>query len=548
VYEVAVIGTGFGGAVVACRTAQRWPGQVVVLERGKRYARGSFARSPADMRDNFWDADGRHPDRRGLFDVRSYRRMDVVVAAGFGGGSLVYANVILKPPAEVFANPAWPASCPEAVMDPYFDVVRTVLDARPVPAEPRIPRTELFRHAAVAIGRSSRPLDLAVTFGRDPGASTDLVNAFGAEQGSCTYCGECDIGCNVGAKNTLDLNYLHAAEHHHGAEIRTDSLVESIVPVDADGRDDPTQDGTHGYRVTYRHLAGDPSVSSSVAARRVVVAAGALGSTELLLRCRDVHRTLPRLSPALGSRFSGNGDFLSFLASADSPTRPEYGPVITQAIDVNLFDAHDPQRAFVLEDAGYPNELAWYIEGAKPTVFKVRALARALVRRRRARGPIGDRLRDLLGGTVTSRSAVLLCMGIDTATGRLSLDRDGRITLRWPQRANRALYRAIIAEADRFGRAVGASLVVSAPSWWRPVRRNVTVHALGGCPLGEVVSDDPARFGEAAGHRHLYVADGAIIPIAVGANPSLTIAALAERVAEGITGMQPDATLGVTGT
>ena len=563
-FEAVVVGSGFGGAVVACRSAQRWPGAVLVLERGKRYPAGSFARTPDEMSSNFWNADGdrkgrknyRHADQRGLFDVRHFRRMDAVMAAGLGGGSLIYANVILEPPQAVFNDQRWPMSCTEPAMRPYYEVVRKVLGARPLPdasnAERRVPRAEIFADAAVKMGRKSRPLDLAVYFGDDPSApivpGRTVTNAHGAEQTSCTYCGECDLGCNTHAKNTLDLNYLFVAEHDHRAVIETQSLVEKIVPLDADGHDDPTADGTHGYRVQYRNL--DRTVSTSVVAKRVIVAAGALGSTELLLRCRDIHKTLPSLSPRLGTGFSGNGDFLTFVTGVEKETRPSYGPVITQAIDFNLFDQHDPDRAFILEDAGYPNELAWFVEGAKPAVFKIGAILRAArhalkrTARGRAGGRMGYALRDALGGDVTSNSAVLLCMGLDSATGDLTLDRNGWVTVRWPQRANLALYKAIARAGREFGTAVSAALVATTPTWWLPIRRNITVHALGGCPLGAtraigVVSSDPIHFGEAFGYHNLFVADGAIVPVSLGSNPSLTIAALAEMVAEGITGQIP---------
>src|SRR3989442_2509917 len=112
-YEVVVIGSGFGGGVLACRTSKAWPGKVLVLERGKRYPMGSFPRTPHDMARNFWyrpDEDRARPDLaseeelHGMFDIRNFRNMDAVVCAGYGGGSLIYANVYMQPPDEVFAK------------------------------------------------------------------------------------------------------------------------------------------------------------------------------------------------------------------------------------------------------------------------------------------------------------------------------------------------------------------------------------------------------------------------------------------------------------
>ena len=559
-YEAVVVGTGFGGSITACRLARRWPGEVLVLERGRRYPRGSFARSPAEMATSLWlvDSGGSGPvptEGRGLFDLRQVGRMDVLGAAGLGGGSLIYANVFLEPPPVVFDDPRWPASCDAQQLGPYYRAAKAVLGARPVPlddGERRVRRTEVHVAVAEQLGRRSRPADVSVFFGDDTSSTlppgTEATNRYGVPQTSCTYCAECDIGCNVHAKNTLDLNYLHRAEHAHGATIRTGQQVEGLVPVDAEGVDDPTADGTHGYAVTSRDL--DTGGIERVWARRVVVAAGTLGSVELLLRARDVAGTLPRLPSALGQGFSGNGDFLMFVAEVAQPTDPTRGPVITQYTDHGLFDDPVPD-GFVVEDAGYPTLLAWFVEGAKPNVFKARAVASTGRRlgarfvRGRSGGRIGASLGGLLRHGLTERSAVLLCMGRDSSTGVLRLDGRGHLTGSWPRRDNRRLYRNIQAAGSAFTRASGARAWFAIPSWWLPFRRNVTVHPLGGCRLADdpahgVVSARPEEFGQVFGHPNLYVADGAIFPAAVGANPAATIAALAERVAEGITGLPPD--------
>ena len=555
-YEAVVIGTGFGGSITACRLAQRWPGRVLVFERGRRYPMGSFARTPAEMAQNFWSV--RHgetgaatPEDRGLFDVRKVGRMDAIVSAGLGGGSLIYANVFLEPPPEAFDHPLWPRSCTPTELAPYYRVTREVLGARPVPLDDedrRVRRTNVFATTAERMGKRSTPADVMVFFGDDPttplAPGTRAINRFGATQTSCTYCAECDIGCNVHAKNTLDLNYLHRAEHTHGATIVTDHHVDRIAALDAEGRPDATADGTHGYLVSGRDL--DTGEVRQVRANRVVVAAGTLGSVELLLRSRDVDATLPRLPEGLGEGFSGNGDFLMFVTGIDEAMDPSRGPVITQYIDHGLFEDAVPQ-GFVVEDAGYPTFLAWFVEGAKPKILKVRAVfdvGRRFVDRvirGRSTGKLGARFGDLLRHGLTEGSTVLLCMGRDSSSGTLRLGREGQLDGRWSVRANRSLYRSILAAGDAFAKAAPGKGSIAAPTWWLPFRRNVTVHPLGGCRLADdptagVTSAAPDDFGRVFGYQHLYVADGSLFPTAVGANPAATIAALAERVAEGITG------------
>lgn len=582
--EAVVIGSGFGGAISCCRLAQKWGKGVLLLERGKRYPMGSFPRSPHQMADNFWcdPADrARRPRHmrgsglRGLYDIRNYARMDAVVSAGLGGGSLIYANVFLEPPAHVFAS-HWPSGVDRESLQPYYDVAKAVLGARPIPSwenDPRryVVRTELFRDFARSQRRESRLADIGVFFGNDysykdpqsPPAEIGLQekNRYGATQTSCTYCGECDVGCNTHSKNSLDLNYLHVAEHVHGARIQTETLVEKIVPLNEHGDEDAGADGRHGYRVHYHDL---DKGAASIDAHRVVISAGTLGTNELLLRCRDVFATLPRISRQLGQRFSGNGDFVSFAAVGDRDADPNYGPVITQYTDYNLLEAHDPRRAFLLEDASYPAFLAWFIEGMQPMLSPLGGLKKLwratkwLWRRARQTlfggkwsGQVADLFHEILKSDLSYRSSVLLCMGQDKGDGVLSL-KEGRLDIHWPQTPSMPLYQAIVDCGKRFKSFAGSGFFTPLPTWTWPVRNNITVHPLGGCALAHdpeqgVVSAGGGDRGQVFGYKGLYVADGSLMPGALGANPAATICAVSEWIAEGITGTAPDDDLGVYG-
>ena len=391
-YEAIVIGSGFGGGISACRLSKRWPGKVMVLERGKRYPMGSFPRTPHDFAQNFWnicDVPGEQRPRpkemqnseaHGLFDIRNFHRMDVVLSAGLGGGSLIYANVFMEPPDDVF-DERWPANTKKAALAPYYSVAKEVLGSRPIPrgGDPRreIVRTRLFEKVAKEIGRDSKLVDINVFFGNDFNNPLPIGeqarNRYGALQTSCVYCAECDVGCNTHSKNTIDLNYLHVAEHRYGAEVLTEHLAHTIVPVDARGEDDPAADGSNGYRVYYYDLRQGAKLVREALANRVVVSAGTLGSTELLMRCRDLYKTLPRLGAQLGKRFSGNGDFLAFVMGSKEPANPNYGPVITQRIDFNLFKDFNRDHAFVMEDASYPVFASWFVEGIKPRYMQLQA-------------------------------------------------------------------------------------------------------------------------------------------------------------------------------
>jgi cholesterol oxidase len=571
-YEAIVIGSGFGGAIAGCRLAKKWDGgRVLILERGKRYPMGSFPRKPHDFAHNFWaipEEKFRRPrhikrlinrgeESHGIFDVRNYKHMDVLIGAGLGGGSLIYANVFMIPPDEVF-DERWPNSCKRNKLLPYYAVAKEVLGSRPIPVndEPRrqIIRQQLFAEVAKKNRKNSELVDINVFFGNDfekPLAIGEQDrNRYGALQTSCVYCAECDIGCNYHAKNTLDLNYLFVAEHRYGAVIRTEHLVLKIVPVNAERGDEPTADGTHGYRVYYRDLAGSTPEVCTAFAKHVVLSAGTLGSTEMLLRCKEHFRTLPRISDKLGRGFSGNGDFLSFLLGSKVAADPNYGPVITQRTDYNLFANFDRDRAFMLQDASYGNILAWFAEGAKPGFLRLSSLRRFFYHlysrwtSGKSLGTFGWALDDLLSDDISFRSCVLLCMGLDKSNGVMTLNDDHQLSIDWPYKDSMPLYRSILESGKQFARSVHASVSTPLPTWDWPGRNNVTVHPLGGCTLADdasagVTSAAPETFGQVFGYKNLYVADGAIVPTAVGANPTATISALSELVARGITGQAP---------
>lgn len=289
-FDAIVVGSGFGGAVAAARLAQAGL-RVAVLERGQRWPRGSFPRAETGLTDGWLWHQG-----RGLYDVRWLDRMLSVQGAGWGGGSLVYANVFARPSEETF-RPYWPEGYSRATLDRYFDLAAHMLEVRPVqpdPATGQVPlRTRAMEDLVARMDHAAgsvRP-NLAVRFTDDPERATP--NRHGIPQHGCTFVGECVLGCNQGAKNSLDYNYLAVAEQA-GVVARTRCEVVRIAPAGS------------GYTVTYRDHA-DGGVEQELRAPTVFLAAGSVGRTELLLRARDVDATLPGLSPRLGEGFSGNG-------------------------------------------------------------------------------------------------------------------------------------------------------------------------------------------------------------------------------------------------
>lgn len=547
--DAVVVGSGFGGSVAAYRLAEAGR-TVVLLERGQPYPPGSFPRTPAEMGRAFWDPDA---GLYGMFDVWSFKGCDSVVSSGLGGGSLIYANVLLRKDEHWFVNDGpdgtherWPVS--RADLDPHYDAVEKMMTPTPYPLD-RVPfddtpKTHAMQDAAAELGLDCTLPPLAVSFasrpGGAPGLSLPIVdagygNVHGVPRRTCRLCGECDIGCNEGAKNSLDHTYLSAAAHH-GADVRTSHEVKALRPRPGGG-----------YEVDYVQHEPPPALSlrkrrrlpvRTISCDRLILGAGTFGTTFLLLRSAVA---FPGLSGALGTRFSGNGDLLTFLLRATDrnrvrPLNASRGPVITTAIRLpdELDGVPGAGRGAYIEDGGYPGFTDWIVDG-----FDVRNDFERAVKflwdrftdlfRDAPDTNLSKELSELIGdGALTVSSLPLLGMGRDTPDGRLRL-RDGRLSADWTTETSEELFGRVRKTMQGIADVLGADYADN-PMWFR--KRIITVHPLGGAPMGghqgEGVCD---AFGEVFGFPGLYIADGAAMPGPVGPNPSLTIAAHADRLA-----------------
>jgi cholesterol oxidase len=307
--------------------------------------------------------------------------------------------------------------------------------------------------------------------------------------------------------------------------------VRTITPLDGGG-----------YEVTYvRHEPENEGVRvdtsrlplQRVRARIVVLGAGALGSTYLLLRNRDA---LPALGPALGTRFSGNGDLLGFVRGSPDDLGPSTGPVITSTMRVpDALDEGGTGRGFYLQDGGYPGFVDWLVQSAGfPGLLRRAAAgvgAQVLdVVTGTPRSEIGARVATILGdGARAGGTLPLLGMGRDVPDGALGL-RGRWLDVDWNEASSRPYLDRLTATMEAVAAEMGGELAVN-PT--RLLRRLVTVHPVGGCPMGADVRRGVVdSHGESFGHPGLFVADGSVMPGPVGPNPSLTIAALAERFSE----------------
>lgn len=542
--DAVVVGSGFGGSVAAYRLAAAGK-RVEVLERGRNYPPGSFPRTPQRMSTNVWAPDeGLH----GLFDIWSFGNLDAIVASGVGGGSLIYANVLIRKdrkwfPREDSASPdaeVWPIG--RAELDDHYDQVEQMLTPAPFPdsnpAFGALPKAQALARAGARIGRPAFAPDLAVTFGTRPGEPIveAVPNIHMAPRQTCRMVGECDVGCNYGSKNSMDMTYLARAVKTGNATIHDLCEVTSITPLpDGNWKVDfvrrfPEPAGVVGIR--------QRPTSETVRAGIVVLAAGALGTTYLLLSNRAA---LPRLSSCLGQRFSTNGDYLAFLRSDSTGFDPSRGPVITTSVRFPDVLDDDPTlgagaRGFYVQDGGYPAILDWLLEYAMPaaSIHRVgRVLATRWWQRLRhdaAPGRVSREVSAMLGsGSRSSGLLPLLAMGRDRPAGRMRLQND-LLDIDWDPELSQQYYRRVRETLQEMAEVLGVEYLDSVS---RRLSRAITVHPVGGCPMGADRSRGVVdSYGEVFDYPGLFVTDGSVMPGPVGPNPSFTIAALAERFSQ----------------
>jgi cholesterol oxidase len=507
-YDAIVVGSGFGGGIAACRLAEAGH-RVCVLERGKRFGRNDFPERPEQAPGALFHETA---NPGGLFDVRMMRDVTVITAAGVGGGSLVYANVQLTAPPDVF-DEGWPEAITAAELAPWYERTEDALQPRTTPPDPPLPKVAAFAAAGRRGGRDAELLPIAVHFGE---AREHPFS--GVPQEGCQNLARCDLGCPIHAKNTVDITYIARAESH-GAEVHPLHLVTRIEP--------PASPGGR-WRVAYRTLPD--GAKGTVEAPTVILAAGTIGSSRLLLTNRT---RLKALSPALGSRFSGNGDALGMAFDPQAPdvrgARNDYGPVMTSRLD------YYAERGLMLADGGLPANFDVLLDVARG-VDVIRGWQRWVVRLRDALIKVGwsDQALRPREVTLAERQAntdalVFLMIGRDAADGRMLLTPLlRRFDIRWSKAGSAQLFADLERTAKELAHAADAKPFYALEGG--PLSKFATVHPLGGCPM----ADDPAHgvvddAGAVHGYPGLHVLDGSIVPTSLGVNPSKTIAALAER-------------------
>ncbi len=539
-YEVVVIGSGYGGGIAASRLA-RAGRRVCLLERGREIQPSEYPDTASEALEEFQchGPNGHLGSRTGLFDVHVDNEINVVVGCGLGGTSLINANVSLEPKPALFEDPAWPQALRadrDTLLKEGFDAARAMLKPTPLPkSAPRLPKAEAHRQSAAAMGHSDHfyhpPIN--VTFER----LANDTNHVGVTQLPCNHCGDCVSGCNNRAKNTTLMNYLPDA-WNHGAEIFCQAAVSHLEKSD------------DGWLVHFQNVGTGrekfAAPTQFVRAEVVVLAAGTLGSNEILLRSRQ--RGLA-VSDMLGRHFTGNGDILGFGYDCEEKINgigfgdkqrgqvPAVGPCITSIID--LRDQPQREQRMVIEEGSIPGALG-------KLILPVMSAAASLIGKsedhsiaRKAERAFHEFETLVLGphhGAVGHMQTYLI-MSHDDDRGTIRLNGEDRLEIEWPKVGLQPNFIQGNANLRAASEAL-EGIFVPNPIWSDLFKHSVvSVHPLGGCVMGEdassgVVNHKGQVFSGTRGedvYENLYVSDGSVIPTSLAVNPLLTISAVAER-------------------
>ena len=511
--DVAVVGSGFGGAVAALRLTEKGY-RVVVLEAGARFADDEFPKTSWDVR-RFLFAPA-----LGCYGIQRIDVLDdclILSGAGVGGGSLVYANTLYEPADAFFDDPSWSGITDwRQELAPYYDQASRMLGVATNPT--MTPSDEVIKQVAdeMGVGHTFRLTPVGVFFGEAGRSAADpYFGGAGPVRRGCIECGECMTGCRHGAKNTLVKNYLHLAEAG-GASVRALTTVVRVAPLPGGG-----------FAVTTVPTKGR-GAPSVLRAEQVVLAASTLGTQRLLHRMKD-EGALPGLSSRLGHLTRTNSESIVGAVAHSGAADFSRGVAISSSFHPDPATHIEPVRYGRGSNA--MGLMQTVLTDDVPGVPRWRTWLRELWRQRRDLPRLYD-LRHWSERTVIALAMQSLDNSITVTTrparglGRLfgrrrltSTQGHGKPNPTWIPAANDAVRRMAAIVGGTPGGTIG-----------EPFKRPLTAHFIGGCGIGETPAlgvIDP--YHRVHGYPGLHIVDGSAISANLGVNPSLTITAQAER-------------------
>lgn len=502
-YDYIVIGSGFGGSVSAHRLTEKGY-RVLVLEKGKEYQDHEFAKTSWDLKKFLWA-----PVVKcfGILKLTPFRKVFVLSGVGVGGGSLVYGNTLMTPPDEFFQNSVWKHYKNwKETLAPFYDKAKHMLGVTPNPWFHK--EDEVLKEVAKDLGREDKfhNVDVGVYFGDTETEVDPYFNGEGPLRKGCTGCAGCMVGCRDNAKNTLVKNYLFFARKN-GAKVEANSLVEKVELIN-DQYHVTTSDSTSWFKKNKKTFIS----------KGVVFSGGVLGTMDLLLKQKYVHKSLPKISNTLGEMIRTNSEM---LCGVTSDQKLNNGVAISSIMS--------PDDDTYVEIVKYPNNsnsmkiLTGPAVGPGPAVIRIIKMLIATIK-----NPIGY-AKVVFSSKWAENSVVFLVMQhLDSKMKmriknfpfpRISLESEGNDVPPFIPSGAKVM-QAFSKKVNGTPQSILPEVALNIPA---------TAHILGGAPMGKdiesgVVND---QF-KVHGYPNMYICDGSIVQCNLGVNPSLTITAMSE--------------------
>jgi len=507
IYDYIVIGSGFGGSVAGLRLVERGY-KVLLIEQGKRFHPGDFPKTNWNLLKYLWI-----PALRffGFQKLTFFSTASILSGTGVGGGSLVYANTLYIPPDEFFRNESWRRFGDwKKILEPFYEKASFMLGRKKY--------TRLNIEDKV-LEEVSKEMDAHSTFDTvnvgvnfdGPDEETDpYFGGLGPLRNKCTECGGCMVGCRQNAKNTLDMNYLWFAEKS-GLEIFPETKAEKII-----FRDNLYHIETRKITTYFR------AQRRTFSAKGIVVAAGALGTMELLLKQKFKYATLPQLSDKLGFNLRTNAETLCAISGAKE--KLNNGLAIT-----SVFSPDPNTHVEVVKYPDNSNAMKWFFglsaKGDPTSLHRsFNLLVKTVTHPRQF-------LKTVFDFRWSSHLVILLVMQtVDNAMrmvwkktftgGKMKLDNSGQKKVP----AYIPIGQKVMEYYSKKISGIPQNILLEVF-----FNRPTTAHILGGCPM----SDSPetgvvdSKF-KVHGYPDFYITDGSVVQGNIGVNPSLTITAIAE--------------------